>query len=123
MFTGVGLVKLNPIAIGALIGNRRWWIDTEQARTNCCVRRGVQWYRFRSVVENAESEAGVCINKEDAGGVDSRITRVGRISCQTYIVKSTNSGRVLRGNMSAFGPRPECTELDTDIQSSVTDWQ
>ncbi|QCS42023.1 sugar transferase [Natrinema versiforme] len=80
-------------------------------------------YKFRSMVENAESETGAKISDEDAGGVDPRVTRVGRILRQTHLDEIPQLWSILVGNMSVVGPRPERPELDTKIQRDGIDWE
>jgi lipopolysaccharide/colanic/teichoic acid biosynthesis glycosyltransferase len=63
-------------------------------------------YKFRSMVENAESETGATISDEDQGGVDPRVTRVGRVLRQTHPDEIPRLWSVLQGDMSVVGPRP-----------------
>jgi lipopolysaccharide/colanic/teichoic acid biosynthesis glycosyltransferase len=80
-------------------------------------------YKFRSMVENAESETGAVVSEEDAGGIDPRVTRVGKILRRTHIDEVPQLWAILVGQMSVVGPRPERPELDSDIQSGVVNWQ
>ncbi len=80
-------------------------------------------HKFRSMVENAESETGATLSDEDAGGVDPRVTGVGRVLRQTHLDEIPQLWAILVGHMSVVGPRPERPELDTDIQATVADWQ
>jgi lipopolysaccharide/colanic/teichoic acid biosynthesis glycosyltransferase len=80
-------------------------------------------HKFRSMVENAESETGATLSEEGAGGVDPRVTGVGRVLRQTHLDEIPQLWAILVGHMSVVGPRPERPELDTDIQATVADWQ
>jgi lipopolysaccharide/colanic/teichoic acid biosynthesis glycosyltransferase len=80
-------------------------------------------YKFRSMIENAEAQTGATISKEDNGGVDPRVTRVGRILRQTHLDEIPQLWSALRGDMSVVGPRPERPELDADIRGGVIEWQ
>ncbi|WP_226479844.1 sugar transferase [Natrinema amylolyticum] len=79
-------------------------------------------YKFRSMIENAESETGAKISEEDAGDVDPRVTRVGRVLRKTHLDEIPQLWSILNGDMSVVGPRPERPELDTEIQNDGIDW-
>jgi len=80
-------------------------------------------YKFRSMVVDAEAKTGATISEEDAGDVDPRVTRVGRVLRKTHVDEVPQLWSVLKGDMSVVGPRPERPELDSDIQTGVVDWQ
>ncbi|MFC4990428.1 sugar transferase [Saliphagus infecundisoli] len=79
-------------------------------------------YKFRSMIENVEDETGAKISEEDAGDVDPRVTRVGRILRQTHLDEIPQLWSILAGDMSVVGPRPERPEFDTRIQREGIDW-
>ncbi|WP_262180159.1 sugar transferase [Haloarcula laminariae] len=80
-------------------------------------------YKFRSMVTDAESETGATISREDTGGTDPRVTRVGRILRRTHLDEIPQLWAVLTGDMSVVGPRPERPEIDTDIEANVDEWR
>ncbi|PSQ53006.1 exopolysaccharide biosynthesis polyprenyl glycosylphosphotransferase [Halobacteriales archaeon SW_8_65_20] len=124
-FSGIGLLVLSPVilviavAIKAEDGGS---VLYRQERTAVFGER-FDVYKFRSMVENAEAVTGAMISEEDAGGVDPRVTRVGRLLRQTHLDEIPQLWAVLRGDMSVVGPRPERPELDSDIQTGVVDWR
>ncbi|WP_256301979.1 sugar transferase [Haloarchaeobius salinus] len=79
--------------------------------------------KFRSMVPDAESETGAKLSEEDAGGVDQRITCVGRALRETHLDEIPQLWSILTGDMSVVGPRPERPELDADIQRGVGNWR
>ncbi len=60
-------------------------------------------YKFRSMVQDAESKTGAVWAKNK----DTRITRVGAFIRQTRLDEIPQAFNVLRGDMSLVGPRPE----------------
>jgi len=60
-------------------------------------------YKFRSMVENAESESGPAWATQN----DPRVTRVGRFMRKCRIDEIPQLINVLKGEMSLVGPRPE----------------
>jgi len=79
-------------------------------------------YKFRSMIENAESQTGAKISEEDAGDVDPRVTRIGRVLRKTHLDEIPQLWSILSGAMSVVGPRPERPELDSEIQREGVDW-
>jgi lipopolysaccharide/colanic/teichoic acid biosynthesis glycosyltransferase len=78
--------------------------------------------KFRSMVPDAERD-GAQLSAEDAGGVDPRVTRVGRFLRQTHLDEIPQLWSVLVGDMSVVGPRPERPELDEDMEDGVEAWR
>jgi len=79
-------------------------------------------YKFRSMVTDAEAKTGAKISEEDAGAVDPRVTRVGRILRKTHMDEIPQLWSIFVGDMSVVGPRPERPEIDSDIQTNGIDW-
>ena len=71
-------------------------------------------FKFRSMVPDAERGQPVWAQKDDA-----RITRVGRILRATYLDELPQFMNVLRGEMSAVGPRPERPEFIRALVAQV----
>ena len=65
-------------------------------------RKPFRCYKFRSMVENAESESGPVW----ATGDDPRITRVGRILRKSRLDELPQLWNILKGEMTFVGPRP-----------------
>ena len=124
-FSLVGLAVLSPVILGIAVAIKLedgGSILYSQERT-AVFGETFDIYKFRSMVENAESETGATISDEDEGGVDPRVTRVGGVLRQTHLDEIPQLWSVLRGDMSVVGPRPERPALDTNIQTDVTNWQ
>ena len=60
-------------------------------------------YKFRSMIENAESQTGPRWAERD----DPRVTRVGRLIRRPRLDEVPQFFNVLKGEMSLIGPRPE----------------
>ena len=124
-FASVGLVALSPVIVGIVLAIKLddgGSILYSQERT-AVFGETFDVYKFRSMIENAEDETGAKISDEDAGGVDPRVTSVGRALRQTHLDEIPQLWSILRGDMSVVGPRPERPELDSDIQTGVVGWQ
>jgi lipopolysaccharide/colanic/teichoic acid biosynthesis glycosyltransferase len=123
-FAGAGLIGLSPIILAIAIAIK---LDDggsmlyQQERT-AVFGETFDVYKFRSMVENAESVTGATISDEDDGGVDPRVTRVGRVLRQTHLDEIPQLWAVLSGKMSVVGPRPERPQIDAHIQHGVDDW-
>jgi len=80
-------------------------------------------YKFRSMIPDAENGTGAKLSEEDRGGLDLRITKVGRLLRKTHFDEVPQLWSILVGDMSVVGPRPERPELDEDIETTVDDWR
>ncbi|QCP93361.1 sugar transferase [Haloarcula marismortui] len=124
-FASAGLIALSPVIVGIVVAIKLedgGSILYRQDRT-AVFGETFSIYKFRSMIENAEDETGAKISDEDAGGVDPRVTAVGRVLRQTHLDEIPQLWSILRGDMSVVGPRPERPVLDSDIQTGVVDWQ
>jgi lipopolysaccharide/colanic/teichoic acid biosynthesis glycosyltransferase len=74
--------------------------------------RTFKFYKFRSMIPNAEKKLDGLLNKNEMEGPvfkmkdDPRITRVGRFIRRSSIDELPQLYNVLKGNMSLVGPRP-----------------
>lgn len=74
--------------------------------------RTFKFYKFRSMIPNAEKKLDELLNKNEMEGPvfkmkdDPRITRVGRFIRKSSIDELPQLYNVLKGNMSLVGPRP-----------------
>lgn len=115
LFSGLALLTLWPIMLlMALI----IWIDSPGASPifaqDRVGRSGkvFRFYKFRSMVPNAEAKLGELLSRNEMDGPvfkikdDPRITRVGRFIRKTSIDELPQLLNILRGDMSIVGPRP-----------------
>ncbi|SEV81769.1 sugar transferase [Natrinema salifodinae] len=125
VFAGVGLIALSPLlfAISAAIKLDDGGSFLYRQERTAVFGESFPVYKFRSMIENAESETGATISEEDAGGVDPRVTRVGRMLRRTHLDEIPQLWSILAGDMSVVGPRPERPVLDSEIQSDGIDWE
>lgn len=74
--------------------------------------RTFKFYKFRSMIPNAEKKLDELLNKNEMEGPvfkmkdDPRITRVGRFIRKSSIDELPQLYNVFKGNMSLVGPRP-----------------
>ncbi|MDW8103328.1 MAG: sugar transferase, partial [Anaerolineae bacterium] len=71
-------------------------------------------YKFRTMVPDAEKGQAVWAQKNDP-----RVTRVGRILRKTHIDEFPQFLNILKGEMSAVGPRPERPEFVEELAREI----
>lgn len=71
-------------------------------------------YKFRSMVPNAEAGKAVWASQND-----QRVTRVGRFLRRTHVDEFPQFLNILRGEMSAVGPRPERPEFVEELAREI----
>jgi lipopolysaccharide/colanic/teichoic acid biosynthesis glycosyltransferase len=125
VFAGLGLVVLSPVMLGIAAAIKLEDGGSVLYRQERTASFGDTFdvYKFRSMVEDAESGSGAKLSEEDAGGVDPRVTRVGRFIRRTHLDEIPQLWSVFVGDMSAVGPRPERPELDTEMESGAGEWR
>jgi len=71
-------------------------------------------YKFRSIVPDAEKGQAVWAQENDP-----RVTRVGRILRRTHVDEFPQFLNILKGEMSAVGPRPERPEFVEELAEEI----
>jgi exopolysaccharide biosynthesis polyprenyl glycosylphosphotransferase len=71
-------------------------------------------YKFRSMVPDAEKGRAVWARENDP-----RVTRVGRFLRKTHIDEFPQFLNILKGEMSAMGPRPERPEFVEELAKEI----
>ncbi len=71
-------------------------------------------YKFRSMVPDAENGRAIWAQKDDP-----RVTRVGALLRKTHIDEFPQFLNILKGQMSAVGPRPERPEFVEELAASI----
>ena len=71
-------------------------------------------YKFRSMVPDAEKGNAVWAQKNDP-----RVTRVGRFLRKTHIDEFPQFLNILKGEMSAVGPRAERSEFEEELAQEI----
>ena len=71
-------------------------------------------YKFRSMVPGAEKGRAVWADEDD-----TRATRVGRILRRTHVDEFPQFLNILKGEMSAVGPRPERPEFVEELAAEI----
>ena len=72
-------------------------------------------YKFRSMVPNAEKEGKAAWAQQG----DSRVTRVGRFLRATHVDEFPQFLNIVKGEMSAVGPRPERPEFVAQLEKEI----
>ncbi len=112
----VGLLFLGiatPFIALAIYMDSRGPIFYSQERVGKGGRR-FRAYKFRSMVRNAENGQARWADRNDA-----RVTRVGRLLRITHIDEFPQFLNVLKGDMSAVGPRPERPEFVEQLAKEI----
>jgi len=71
-------------------------------------------YKFRSMIPDAEKGEAVWAKRDD-----ERVTRVGRLLRKTHVDEFPQFLNILRGEMSAVGPRPERPEFVEKLKREI----
>lgn len=77
-----------------------------------------KFYKFRSMVKEAEKNKGAVL----AGKDDSRVTRVGRILRATALDELLQLFNILKGDLSFVGPRPERPEAVALLKKALPNY-
>ena len=124
-FSALGLLLLPPLCLliaAAIKLEDSGPVFYKQRRTSR-LGRTFDVYKFRTMVTDAESDTGAMLSAEDAGGVDPRVTRVGRVLRRTHLDEIPQLWPILVGEMSVVGPRPERPELDPQFDRDAPGWR
>jgi exopolysaccharide biosynthesis polyprenyl glycosylphosphotransferase len=78
-------------------------------------RKAFKCVKFRSMVQNAESESGPMWSSDD----DPRITRVGRVLRKNRLDELPQLWNVLKGDMSFVGPRPIREHFANELAETI----
>jgi exopolysaccharide biosynthesis polyprenyl glycosylphosphotransferase len=71
-------------------------------------------YKFRTMVPDAENGRAVWAQENDP-----RVTRVGRVLRKTHVDEFPQFLNILKGEMSAVGPRPERPEFVEELEKEI----
>lgn len=71
-------------------------------------------YKFRSMIPDAEKGRAVWAEKDDP-----RVTRVGRLLRKTHVDEFPQFLNIIKGEMSAVGPRPERPEFVEELAREI----
>ena len=113
LFGTIVLAVLFPLVAVLTLLETGWPIIFTQKRLG--VYGSEYWtIKFRTMVKNASQDKAQVTSANDR-----RITRVGRILRKSHLDEWPQFLNVLRGEMSLVGPRPEQSELVSQLQSNI----
>ena len=130
-FSALALIVLSPflVLIALII-----WIDSPGASPIFAqdrIGRGgrrFRFYKFRSMIPNAEAKLSELLDKNEMDGPvfkikeDPRITRVGRFIRKTSIDELPQLFNVFMGDMSLVGPRPERDVIMQEYEQEIPEF-
>jgi lipopolysaccharide/colanic/teichoic acid biosynthesis glycosyltransferase len=76
-------------------------------------------YKFRSMIENAESTTGAVLSCKD----DPRVTTLGKFLRASHFDELPQLFNVISGDMSFVGPRPERPEFVNEFNKEIADYK
>lgn len=115
------LIVLSPVLLGVGFGvklSSRGSVLFSQERLTKNGRT-FRLYKFRSMVNDAESHSGPVL----AGRKDPRVTSFGRFLRTTRLDELPQLWNVLVGDMSLIGPRPERPEIAQTLSTQIRGFQ
>ncbi len=89
----------------------------KQRRTGVNNRPYTLW-KLRTMVKDAEKGKAVWAQERDP-----RVTRIGRLLRKTRLDEFAQLINILRGEMSAVGPRPERPEMEEELRQKVPNYE
>ena len=121
VFSAVGLILASPFMLAAAAaiklcdGGPVFYKQTRLTIGG----KPFELYKFRSMVVDAESMGGPQLAAEN----DERITPVGRLMRRIRFDELPQLLNILKGDMSAVGPRPERPELTEEYKKSMPEFE
>jgi lipopolysaccharide/colanic/teichoic acid biosynthesis glycosyltransferase len=102
----------------SFIAGRRLDRRARDRRREDCHGRPFRVIKFRTMINNAENKTGAVWATKD----DARITKLGRLLRKSRIDEIPQLINVLKGDMSAVGPRPERPVFVRDLSVRIPDY-
>ncbi|MEE9464187.1 MAG: sugar transferase [Candidatus Neomarinimicrobiota bacterium] len=130
------LILVSPVLLlisSAIWLESGWPVFYGQTRGMIRNDKGFKFYKFRSMVQNAEDERSRLSDRNEASGVlfklkdDPRVTRLGHFLRKYSLDELPQLFNVIKGEMSLVGPRPlpvedfEHEQLSDDFWNAIQD--
>ena len=121
LFSIAALLIASPVMLATVIAIKLYDGGSVIYRQTRLTRGGrpFELYKFRSMVENAESDG---IARLSTGKDDERVTPVGKLIRKLRIDELPQLVNVLKGDMTLVGPRPERPEIFRMYEEEVPDF-